>query len=138
MFNEQTGTIEFPQPRNIVFDALIHTVARLPKFSISFADPLGGRVTVKSGMTLLSWGETIPMTLHDTPSGGTLVRIVSALNFGLVDWGKNRQNIEVIMNNLALNLRAQAPAAARFCTHCGQALTGPARFCPQCGQGVSA
>ncbi|MFN8436994.1 MAG: hypothetical protein U0V72_05080 [Cytophagales bacterium] len=56
-FLDHNGESEFPLPREQVFDALCRAVPTIKGMKIDYADKLQGRILVKSGVSLCSWGE---------------------------------------------------------------------------------
>ncbi len=93
----EPGTADFPYPKQQVFAALIDAIPTVKGMAVHAADEQSGYILAKSGMSLMSWGESIPMTVTETGPGSTRVEITSKLKFGLVDWGKNRRNLEAIL-----------------------------------------
>jgi len=69
---------------------------------IETSDKLLGRITVKAGMSLFSWGENIPIQLTSISEERTKIQITSSPKTGVMfggafDMGKNRKNIEQIL-----------------------------------------
>ena len=83
--------------------------ARLQGMTIGAADPASGHIQLSTGMTMMTWGENLGVTVRPTPSG-VEVTITSSLKFGLVDWGKNGENIGNLFHRIAT--LANAPAGA--------------------------
>jgi hypothetical protein len=85
-----------------VFDAVCKA-AQAEKMSVRFADPSTGIVSISSEMTAFSWGENADIRvwrIEETDGGGIGVAIESKLKFGLVDWGKNKRNIDKLFNRV--------------------------------------
>ncbi len=94
---------EFPMNKNQVFDAVCSAVPQISGMKIESADKLQGRIIVKSGMSLFSWGENIPIQLIEVSENKTRVQITSSPKTGLMfggadDMGKNRRNLEKILS----------------------------------------
>ena len=51
-------------------------------------------------ISMVTWGERITVTSATNPGGGTQVIVESRLSFGLVDWGRNRRNVDEILDAL--------------------------------------
>lgn len=89
-----------PAPPEQVAQRVCHVVAALPKAAGVALNP--PYVTASIGTGLWSWGEKILVQLSEVP-GGSAVRIRSECVFPLqlVDYGKNRRNVEQIVAGLA-------------------------------------
>lgn len=112
---DHDGSAEFPCPRDDVFEALQQAVSTLQGMEVASAERLTGRVVVKTGMSLRSWGENVPISVTEIAPGRTRVSITSTpktgvLFGGLFDLGKNRGNIEKIFTATATT--QAAPAAS--------------------------
>lgn len=69
--------------------------------AITFADPATGMILATSSMSLASWGENLQVHLAVIDPATTSVTVASSLKFGLVDWGKNRKNIQRVHDAIA-------------------------------------
>jgi hypothetical protein len=117
-FLDHEGGSEFPYFRDDVIEATLRAVPRLSGMQIESIDRLGGRVVVKAGMSLMSWGETIPIAFSEPGHGRTRVSITStpktgALFGGAADGGKNRRNVESILSALSEELSSMPSVEAR-------------------------
>src|SRR5215203_2648264 len=117
-FLDHEGGAEFPYHREDVLEALAHAIQRLPGMEVDSIDKLSGRVVAKAGMSLMSWGETIPISVAEISPGRTRVSVTSTPKTGLLfggafDGGKNRRNIEAILSALSDELSAKPPADVR-------------------------
>lgn len=119
--------------------------------------PLGFGLQIKfyHGVTFTSWGERITIELRPINEGAVSVTITSecVVPTQIVDWGKNKQNLDAIFNYIFNNLgrfanmqpmaatfQHSAPAPApvpapgmKFCHKCGNRLDAAAMFCSACG-----
>lgn len=110
--------------------------------------PTGVWYRLHHGVSFTSWGEKITITL--TPLGPMSTQVVIHSECGMptqvIDWGKNKQIVRNVYEYLAANIRqfplqapvqpVQQPAEAtppRFCSQCGQPITGQGNFCVYCG-----
>jgi hypothetical protein len=114
-FLDHEGGAEFPYSREDVLDALIKAIPTISGLKVQSADKLTGRVLVKAGVSLMSWGENIPISVLEMAPGRTRVSITStpktgALFGGAFDLGKNRKNIEQILDSLSRILSRNPPA----------------------------
>lgn len=99
---DHNGESEFPFRKDTVFDALLKAVPTVNGMKIENTDKLTGRVMVKAGVSLWSWGENIPIQLSSLSTTKTKIQITSSPKTGIMfggafDLGKNRKNIERIL-----------------------------------------
>lgn len=99
---DHNGESEFPFSKDHVFNALCAAIPTINGMKIETADKLSGRVVVKSGVSLHSWGENVPIQLSSISENRTQIRITSSPKTGIMfggamDMGKNRKNIEHIL-----------------------------------------
>ena len=58
-------------------------------------------VEVAVGMTLKSWGEVVRVTAHAREKGTALrIQSRSKVSITWADWGKNRRNVETVLEGL--------------------------------------
>lgn len=93
-------SVHYPYAYRTVFDSVCAVLPRLG-YQIVSADPATGVIQAGAGMSVLSWGENILVRIGSGAAGDTEVLVTSGLKFGLVDWGKNQQNISRIHADLA-------------------------------------
>jgi len=113
-FLDHEGGAEFPYHIEEVFDALMEAAKNLG-MKVDQADKASGHILLKEGVSLMSWGENIPISLSRVTPARTRVSMVSTPKTGLLfggafDLGKNRRNIEGILAELAKVLRQLPPA----------------------------
>jgi hypothetical protein len=102
-FLDHNGESEFPINKNQVFDAMCIAIPTIKGMKVENADKLQGRILVKAGVSLYSWGENIPIQLLGIDENKTKVQITSSPKTGIMfggafDMGKNRKNIENILS----------------------------------------
>jgi len=102
-FLDHQGESEFPFDKQTVFEAMIKAIPTIKGMKIETADKLQGRILVKAGVSLYSWGENIPIQLSEISENKTKVKITSSPKTGIMfggafDLGKNRKNIEQILS----------------------------------------
>lgn len=80
--------------------------------SVTSANLQSGLIEGTSSIGLTSWGENVQVVVGSDGPGRSRARITSTLKFGLVDWGKNRKNLDTIESGVrsALATPATAPA----------------------------
>lgn len=99
---DHNGESEFPFSKENVFNALCKAIPKINGMKIDNADKLTGRILAKGGVSLFSWGENIPIQLTTISDNLTKVSITSSPKTGMMfggafDMGKNRKNIETIL-----------------------------------------
>ena len=97
------GEVEYPFSQKTVFKAIMDAAPNINGLSLDSADEISGRVTFKAGISLASWGENIPVQLIKVASTRTRMKIMSTPKTGVMfggamDFGKNQQNIDKIIN----------------------------------------
>ena len=91
------------------FSALGKALKTLDKFTIDKMDDILKIAHVRAGVSLFSWGENITVQLKETDKG-TSVSVLSTpktgvMFGGMMDMGKNRENINLILDSLSNALR---------------------------------
>jgi hypothetical protein len=117
---DHNGESEFPFSKDEVFEALCSAIPSISGMKIESADKLMGRVMVKAGVSLASWGENIPIQLSSISERLTKVKITSSPKTGIMlggafDMGKSRKNIEDIL--LATSKKLSNPTVADVATN---------------------
>jgi len=102
-FLDYQGESEFPFNKETVFNAMIKAIPTVKGMKIDNADKLQSRIVVKAGVSLMSWGENIPIQLSEISENLTKVKITSTPKTGVMfggafDLGKNRKNIELLLS----------------------------------------
>lgn len=106
---DHEGAVEYPFSQKTVFDAALRAAKKMESFTLDSADELSGRIVLKAGVSLVSWGENIPIQLIKEAPTRTLVKIMSSPKTGVLfggvnDFGKNRRNIEKIISAISAEL----------------------------------
>jgi len=109
------GGVEFPYPRDDVFDALLEAIPTVSGMKVRTADKLSGTVSARARVSLASWGENITMSVVAISSMLTRIDIVSRPKTGLFlggafDLGKNVRNVDRVLEAVALVLDRDAGA----------------------------
>lgn len=100
---DHRGEVEYPFSKKTVFKAIMEAAPNISGLSLDSADEMSGTVTFKAGVSLASWGENIPIQLEEISSAKTRMKVLSTPKTGVMfggtmDFGKNRQNIDKIIN----------------------------------------
>jgi len=88
-FASQGTQQKFPFPFDAVFDGVVAVMPTIG-FSLKSRDPVIGRITASTGMSLFSWGENLTIVVEKVDDGSTLVAIESALKVGINVAGAHR------------------------------------------------
>ena len=91
------GESQFPRGREEVYDALLQGIGTIKGMKVKDADRASGQVVIKTSMSLASWGETVNLQVAEVGPNLSSVKIASKTKAQLVDWGKNKKNIEQIL-----------------------------------------
>lgn len=110
---DHKGGAEFPYHKDDVFEALVQAI-KTKGLKIDKADKLSGHILAKAGVSLMSNGENIPISLTEVSFGRTRVSITSTPKHftvigGFMDFGKNRRNIEDILEATSKIISRNAP-----------------------------
>ncbi len=76
----------FPVPPQALWNALPAGVAAIGGQG-PFYDSQKGFVSCRTGMSMLSWGQEVTVTVVPAAGGSTLT-VLAKLKFGLYDWGE--------------------------------------------------
>lgn len=87
------------------YSALISALKKDSHFSIKTSDPTSRTIAIKTGISWKSWGENLLITLSPTADNMTELSIASASKFGTVDWGKNQDNLNSMLQILFEELK---------------------------------
>ena len=104
MPRKQTDTREFAGEQAAVFHAAVSAL-EAQQMSISAADPATGAIEASTGTTMRSWGEDLSIQVTAGEPGKVGVTITSKVKLQLVDWGKNKKNIDALFGSIDAVLR---------------------------------
>jgi hypothetical protein len=76
-------------------------------FKVSEANPDGGWVKARAGFSLRSWGENITISVDD--GGGLQVTSQCLMPTQIVDYGKNKSNVNRFMTRMSAGLGDAQP-----------------------------
>lgn len=76
----------------------LSTITKFANFKVDYVDLQNFRIHLSSSASLTSWGEDIVISFYDAMNGGTRIIVNSKpkLVTTLIDYGKNRKNVESI------------------------------------------
>jgi len=139
--HESKFQVDFPIP--VVFDAASKKLKSNKTFSIDKIDPILHTIAVKAGLSLFSWGENITISFREISSSKTEIVILSTPKTGIMfggamDMGKNRKNINDIMQAISSALQELPPqSTSSDVQHPTAQQIQKKSFlfvCPSCGQ----
>ena len=84
----------FPAPKELVFECALRAIGTT-KFRIEGHDEFLGRIYLKSGVSLTSWGESINI---DVVSRGPMESTVAIESGSVSDTSRNSKNISVLFH----------------------------------------
>ena len=101
--------IVVPYSLGDTFEALKKAIVKYSEFKVDSFDENTKTVYLKSGISEISWGERITVSLEQTHTGGTTISILSTSKAGVILGGvigflKNRGNIKIIMQAISAEL----------------------------------
>jgi hypothetical protein len=79
----------FPVPPDALWTALPAGIAAIGG-ATPYYDAQRGTVMFRTGMSLLSWGQIVNVTVSHAPEGSALT-IVTTLKLGVWDWGEGKR-----------------------------------------------
>lgn len=83
------------------YSALLLALEKSDHFTVKEANQTARTIAVKAGASWKSWGENLLVTVSPAINGMTELSITSSSVYGVVDWGKNQDNLKEIMNLLS-------------------------------------
>ena len=99
---KQTKEVELPVSYDKTFELCIESLNKLKKPKIKDRDYSQGTITVKTGITWDTFGDTISFKLTEVKDHNTHIKISSkpVVFFQIVDYGKNLENVNNIVSFL--------------------------------------
>ncbi len=98
------SSMTFPVGRDEVFQACMKAVSQCG-FRITQSNPEAGQIEARARMGLRSWGENITITV--SPEGRADIKS-SCRGIQVIDYGKNKANVNALFSALGLLLPSQA------------------------------
>jgi hypothetical protein len=95
--------MNFPADTDEVFQACVKAVSQCG-FRIAGSDPEAGQIEARSKISMRSWGEKI--TITTSPAGRVDIKS-TCYWIQVVDWGKNKANVNALFSALGQLLPPQ-------------------------------
>jgi hypothetical protein len=106
----KSGTeVEFDASQAKVFEAMIAALSG-SKMKVKSSDAASGRIEAVTGVSFQSWGEKITIELTQLAPEKTKATISSGNRAQLVSWGKNKKNLDKIVDATNAQLASSRPA----------------------------
>lgn len=96
----ENGTYSIPYTPEDVFAALKTILPKIQGFKVTDISDFGKSLNIKVGMSWKSWGETIKISVLPSSANDSMLSIMSKSNMGLIDYGKNIENVNSILEAL--------------------------------------
>lgn len=97
---EQTVVVDLPYDQ--AFDLCLQSLENVRKSRLVEEDRVNGKIVVKVGLNWATWGDKIIYSISKMDDNQTEVNIVSypIVKTTLIDYGKNAENISLILRKL--------------------------------------
>ena len=97
-----------------VYSALKICISNIEGFSIDHTDDRLTTIHIKTNVSLFSWGENISVSVSSSQDGSSKITVLSTPKTGMMfggamDMGKNRKNINLVMDALSEQLKSYTP-----------------------------
>ena len=102
--SNEDGTYSIPYKPIDVHNALKNVIPQISGFNLNAVNDFGLSLDVSVGISWKSWGETIHISVIQSSTCDSILSIKSKSHMALVDWGKNKENINNILAALQMEL----------------------------------
>lgn len=99
---------DFDAAPPVVFQAFIRAMEAVPRMGVVRSDHATGVIEATTKMSWMSWGENVRVNLQESDPGRTRASVSSSLKMQLVDWGRNKRNVERLFGAVLAELRSGA------------------------------
>lgn len=90
---------------NDTYNALIRALEKGSPFFIKALDPTSRTIALETGISWRSWGENLLITVRPIADNKSELFISSTSKLGLIDWGKNQDNLNNVLKILFEELK---------------------------------
>lgn len=94
----------YPASKDRVFDAALHSVSRMPRWTLVSSRPEQGEIRMEATTRLFRFVDDVVVRCAEQ-NGVTVVNVRSASRVGRGDFGQNARNIRAFFNALDSQLR---------------------------------
>jgi len=98
---DRTGIAEFPFPRDVVFKAVRQAAMSIKGMKISESSPTAGFLNIKTGVSAMSWGETVKVSVISSGPWLAQVQVTSAgktIVGSVTTHSKNQKNLSALIH----------------------------------------
>lgn len=92
---------DFDAAPPVVFQAFLRSIEAMPRMSVVRSDQAAGVIEARTRMSWASWGENVRVTIQARGSGHAHATVSSSLKMQLVDWGRNKRNVDRLLATAA-------------------------------------
>jgi hypothetical protein len=112
---EMKCEFSYALPKERVFNTVLQTLENLKNFKVKKATIADGRIEASGKVTIRSWGEKIQIWILEVSHEVTNVVVTSACKVPttVADYGKNAQNIGIIVTESSKNMGVQPQVKAQ-------------------------
>lgn len=106
--SQSTNKVTVNHSKNLVWDSTLKAIKEAQnssKLKIHTLDQENGIITGSLGMSFTSWGETITITVNSLEAQKTEIILNSKSHLALIDWGKNQNNLNKLIQHLTIELK---------------------------------
>ena len=111
---DKEGMIEYPFSYQTVFRAAVQSIPLVKGMKMGRADEMNGYILITSNISWASWGENIRVDFVKLGPTRTQVIVKSGASVSttLIDYGKNRKNVNKILSAVSTTLANYPPETA--------------------------
>src|SRR4030042_3387264 len=102
MGGHHVRNVELRVPYDEAFDLCIESLNVVKRSKIQKENRSQGKIVARTGMTWRTWGDVISFAIRNPGNDGIQIEVSSrpALRWTLIDYGKNLENVELIIGFL--------------------------------------
>ena len=111
---DKEGMIEYPFSYQTVFRAAVQSIPLVKGMKMGRADEMNGYILITSNISWASWGENIRVDFVKLGPTRTqmIVKSGASVSTTLIDYGKNRKNVNKILSAVSTTLANYPPETA--------------------------
>ena len=111
---DKEGMIEYPFSYQTVFRAAVQSIPLIKGMMLGKTDEINGYILITGNISWTSWGENIRVDFVKLGPTRTqmIVKSGATVSTTLVDWGKNKKNVNKILSAVSTTLANYPPETA--------------------------